>query len=238
MVCLTGAGCSAESGIPTFRDAQAGYWSRFKPEDLASVDGFLHHPARVWQWYVDRLRMVQRCSPHEGHHRLVELSRRVPRFDLITQNVDDLHERAGHAAVLHLHGELARFRCLSCRMAHELRCGELDRDSPPLCQKCQGLIRPDVVWFGEFLDPVTWNQACQASTTCDVMLVVGTSGMVIPAADLPVLARQSRAKVIEVNPDETAISPVAQVVLRAPASEGLRQLLAVGDSAGLTASLD
>ncbi len=225
VACLTGAGCSAESGIPTFRDAQTGYWSRFRPEDLASVAGFQRDPARVWQWYRDRLRQVRQCTPHKGHQALVELARRVPRFDLLTQNVDDLHERAGHPDVLHLHGELARFRCLSCRRMHELQPGALDRDTPPLCQTCQGLIRPDVVWFGEFLDPLVWQQACQICTSCDLMLVAGTSGMVLPAADLPFMARASRARIIEVNPDVTPISEIAQVVLRAPASQGLAQLL-------------
>lgn len=225
VVCLTGAGCSAESGIPTFRDAQTGYWSRFKPEELASVEGFRRDPARVWQWYRDRWRQVRQSTPHAGHRKLVALARQVPQFDLITQNVDDLHERAGHTAVLHLHGELARFRCLSCRSEHKLQPGDRDRDTPPLCQTCNGLIRPDVVWFGELLDPVIWEQACRASAACDLMLVAGTSGMVLPAADLPFLARAGGARVVEMNPDDTAISAVAQIVLRAPASQGLGLLL-------------
>ncbi len=226
VVCLTGAGCSAESGIPTFRDAQTGYWSRFNPEELASVAGFQRHPDRVWQWYRARRRQVQQCVPHAGHRALVALANQVPQFDLVTQNVDDLHERAGHPSVLHLHGELSRFRCLACRRQHVLKHTEMDGDAPPHCATCGGMIRPDVIWFGELLDPVIWAQACQVCKTCDLMLVVGTSGLVRPAADLPVIARENRARIVEINPDVTAISAVAQVVLRVSASQGLCQLLA------------
>ena len=205
-VCLTGAGVSAESGIPTFRDAATGLWSRFDPEQLASVSGFRNNPDLVWRWYRDRVRTVQDASPNPGHVALARLARSLGGFTTVTQNVDDLHERAGSADVVHLHGRLTAYRCLECGTPAQLGQAERLADQPPECAACAGMIRPGVVWFGELLDGRLWQQACAACQQAQVMLVVGTSGLVWPAAELPLLARRAGAHVVEVNPEETELT--------------------------------
>lgn len=226
VACLTGAGISAESGIPTFRDAQTGLWKRYDPEALATQAGFRRDPALVWRWYRERLLAIRGTEPNAGHRALHRLAGQVPRFDLITQNVDDLHERAGQENVLHLHGEIAWFRCMACTHRREPDAHDMDQPQPPVCPRCGGLMRPDVVWFGEELEADRWRRACTACLACDVLLVVGTSGMVQPAADLPWLARtHGAAAVVEVNPEQTPISAVARVVLRGSASRLLPLLL-------------
>lgn len=229
VACLTGAGISAESGIPTFRDCQTGLWAHFDPEDLASAAGFRRNPPRVWQWYRDRWKNMQETAPNAGHRALVELAGWLPRFDIITQNVDDLHEKAGHDTVWHLHGELGRFRCLDCRRPYAPAPVELTQDTPPPCPRCQGLIRPDVVWFGEMLDPAVLERAYASSRACDVMLVVGTSGMVWPASDLPCAAQAHGACLIEVNPQSTLLSAGADICLPASAGQVLPLLCSQAD---------
>lgn len=220
-VCLTGAGVSAESGIPTFRDALTGLWSRFDPEQLASVAGFRNNPNLVWRWYRDRVRSVHDAQPNPGHVALARLARSLDGFTTLTQNVDDLHERAGSEDVVHLHGQLTAYRCLECGMPVQLGLAERLAVEPPVCAACTGLIRPGVVWFGERLDANLWEQAHAACQRAQVMLVVGTSGLVWPAAELPLLARRAGAHVVEVNPEDTELTGWADTRVRGRSGEVL-----------------
>ena len=218
-VCLTGAGVSAESGIPTFRDAATGLWSRFDPEQLASVAGFRNNPDLVWRWYRDRVRAVQDAQPNPGHVALARLARILDGFTTVTQNVDDLHERAGSEDVVHLHGRLTAYRCLECGTPVQLDQAQRLAAEPPVCAVCAGLIRPGVVWFGELLDANFWEQAYAACQQAQVMLVVGTSGLVWPAAELPLLARRAGAHVVEVNPEDTELTGWADTCVRGCSGE-------------------
>jgi NAD-dependent deacetylase len=227
VVCLTGAGVSAESGVATFRDAQSGLWSKFDPRQLASQEGFAEDPGLVWRWYMDRLATVEAAQPNPGHRALAQLEAMVPRFSLFTQNVDDLHERAGARQVEHLHGRIERFRCNRCDMPYELQPEERQQPLPPVCPHCGGLVRPAVVWFGEILPSDILERAWQAVASCDLMLVVGTSGIVYPAGELPFAAKGNGAQVIEVNPDPGPIASVADVVLSGASGQLLPQVMAV-----------
>ncbi|HRI57610.1 MAG TPA: NAD-dependent deacylase [Anaerolineae bacterium] len=226
LVVLTGAGISKESGIPTFREAQQGLWARHDPQRLATLQGFLANPKLVWDWYQFRLGLVEQAQPNPGHTAIAELERRLPHVAVITQNVDGLHARAGSRQVLELHGNIHRFKCL--RNHGNLSMADLagQEATPPLCPHpgCQALVRPDVVWFGENLSYSVLNRAVAASEACDVMLIVGTSGVVQPAASLPYNAR--RARIIEINPEESELTDLAQVYLAGPAGEMLPQVLA------------
>lgn len=204
---LTGAGISASSGIPTFRDRLTGLWSRFDAMQLATADAFSRDPALVWGWYEWRRMRVMQAQPNPAHRALAALASRVPRFTLVTQNVDDLHERAGSTEVIHLHGSLFAPRCFDCGQGFrfpdtapvEPEGGR--RVEPPRCARCDGPIRPGVVWFNEHLPPEAWDVAERAAAACDLLLVVGTSGVVFPAAGLASYARNRGAKVLVVNPD-------------------------------------
>jgi NAD-dependent deacetylase len=202
---LTGAGISAESGIPTFRDAQSGTWARFNPEDLATRAGFQRDPALVWQWYAERRARVREVEPNAGHRALAAIERRVPRFTLITQNIDGLHQRAGSASVIELHGSLSRVKCFDEDVVVE-RWDETG-DVPPRCPRCGGMLRPDVVWFGELLPHLALEAAKDACQTCDLFFSIGTSGVVEPAASMPIWAMQAGATVaflnLEVRPQES-----------------------------------
>ena len=224
VVCLTGAGVSAESGVPTFRDAQTGLWSRFDAEELATPQGFERDPGLVWRWYMWRLEQLGAAAPNPGHRALAELARLREKFLLVTQNVDDLHEQAGSADVLHLHGSLFNFRCAACAAPHHLTEEERGADSPPACGLCGDLVRPDVVWFGESLPWDAVEEAAAAAHRCEVMLVVGTSGLVYPASQLPLIARQAGATVIDVNPEPSAISSIADLFLKGKSGEVLPAL--------------
>lgn len=210
-VALCGAGLSAESGIPTFREAQTGFWSRFDPMTLASPEGFEEAPARVWDWYQWRRSLILRGHPNAGHHALRELQQRRPSTCLITQNVDGLQQRAGSDGVIELHGNLSRTICSRTRRRidedwleqHE------DRHPPPSPHHAEGLARPDVVWFGEPLDEGLLGRAIEAAQTSDLMLIIGTSGLVHPAASLPSVARDHGAALVEINPDATALSELS-----------------------------
>jgi NAD-dependent deacetylase len=220
---LTGAGMSAESGIPTFRDALSGLWARFDPMTLASEEGFRADPRLVWRWYADRRTSVIRAVPNPGHRVLARVASRFPSFTLITQNVDGLHRRAGSRA-LELHGNIMRTICLSdCGFAED-EPGRLPPGEPPVCPQCGDWLRPAVVWFGESLDPAVLARAEEASEACDLMLVVGTSGMVFPAAGLPRLARVAGAQVVIVNPQDSELDDLASQVVRASAAVGLPEL--------------
>ena len=195
---LTGAGTSAESGIPTFRDALTGLWAKFSPQDLATPEAFAQHPKRVWQWYAARRAMVRTAQPNPAHVALATLASRVSHCTLVTQNVDDLHQRAGSRGVVSLHGSLMRARCSAgCPGAIE---PADDSDEVPTCASCGALMRPDVVWFGEPLPMDQYEIARNAAVACDVFLSVGTSNIVEPAASLPWVAAAHGATVIVVNP--------------------------------------
>ncbi len=225
VVCLTGAGVSAESGVATFRDAQTGLWSHFDAQQLASQAGFAADPGLVWRWYMDRLHTVEQTKPNPGHWALAQLEQRVPVFTLATQNVDNLHERAGSRSVLHIHGRITHMRCNRCGFVHPLEEAERKQPLPPLCWQCGGYIRPDVVWFGEALPGRITDLAWRAAERCDVMLVVGTSGVVYPVAQLPLLAQQRGAIIIDVNLDCTPISEIADLFLQGASGTILPQVV-------------
>jgi NAD-dependent deacetylase len=225
---LTGAGMSAESGIPTFRDAMTGLWSRFDPAVLASEEGFRDDPARVWAWYAQRREGVRAAQPHAGHLALAEFGRRRPGvLTLVSQNVDDLHQRAGWPQTIRLHGDILADRWLErCRKGRECDPARSAAGQPPRCAECGNLVRPGVVWFGEMLPAAAVEAAEDAARRCELMLVVGTSGVVWPAAGMAGLARSCGAKVAIVNPDASAIDAQAHWVLRATAATLLPSLLA------------
>ena len=229
---MTGAGMSAESSIPTFRDALTGYWSQFDPAELASVDGFRAKPARVWRWYAERRVGVRAALPNAGHRALAEFALRHPGvLNLVTQNVDDLHQRAGNTGVIRLHGDILDERWLD-PCPRQARGGNVcdpqwaQPGAPPSCAECGNLLRPGVVWFGEPLPLAAMDAAERAATGCAVMLVVGTSGAVWPAAGLAGLARRHGAQVLIVNPAESEIDDQAHLVLRGTAAGVLPALLA------------
>ncbi len=224
---LSGAGMSAESGVPTFRDAQTGLWSRFDPMQLASEEGFRADPSLVWRWYASRRDAVARAQPNRGHFALAEAEESGRRIAVITQNVDGLHGRAGSTEVIELHGAINRTICLSKCGYSEENPARLPSGTPPRCPNCGDWLRPGVVWFGEMLDPGQLAAAEAAATECDVMLVVGTSGMVYPAAGLPLAARQAGATVVIVNPAPSEIDDCAHRVLRGTAAATLPRLFAV-----------
>jgi NAD-dependent deacetylase len=196
---LTGAGISAESGIPTFREAQTGIWAKFSPQELATPQAFATDPRRVWQWYAARRAMVRQAQPNPAHAALVTLSTRVAHSTLITQNVDDLHERAGSREVVRLHGSLMHVRC-SAGCAGSVVAPEEQGGDVPTCPTCGALMRPDVVWFGEQLPMGPFEAGRNAAVACDVFLSVGTSNVVEPAASLPWISATHGATVIVVNP--------------------------------------
>jgi NAD-dependent deacetylase len=193
---LTGAGISAESGIPTFREAQTGLWERFRPEDLASPDAFARDPKTVWDWYRWRRELVDRAAPNEGHKAIAALQRRLPSTALITQNVDGLHQSAGSTDAIELHGSIRRARCDACQAKREWSADE--SEFPPRCN-CGSMLRPDIVWFGEMLTEEALASAFAATESCDVFLSVGTSNLVQPAASLPWIAADRHALVVVVN---------------------------------------
>jgi NAD-dependent deacetylase len=206
VVVLTGAGVSAESGLATFRDKQAGLWERFDPAQLATAEAFARDPALVWGWYEWRRMQVMLAAPNAGHLAIRQFADHVPCLTLITQNVDDLHERAGSDAVHHLHGTLAKPYCAACRHIHLLPEAIPDvpkngqRMDPPRCVRCGGTVRPGVVWFGEQLPQQAWQLAAQTARECQVFLCVGTSSTVTPAASLLPIAAKAGAVTIQVNP--------------------------------------
>lgn len=224
---LTGAGVSAESGIPTFRDALTGLWSNFNPEDLATPEAFARDPELVSRWYDERRCNVAKCNPNAGHVALAQLERLVRQrggdFTLITQNVDRLHQLAGSTDVLELHGSLWVWRCQDCAQESE-EGGPAFATFPPLCS-CGGHRRPGVVWFGESLPEDALRRAQWAAEACDLFLTLGTSGVVYPAAGLVDTAKRSGARVLEVNPDETPASRQATWSIRGKTGEILPALV-------------
>ena len=231
VVVFTGAGVSAESGIATFRDALTGLWKRFNAEDLATPDAFHRDEELVWGWYEWRRMQMLRSQPNPAHVAIAVLAQLVPKLTVVTQNVDDLHERAGSVGVLHLHGSLHSPRCNDCSQAHSLPPGipaEPEggrRLRPPRCLLCGGSVRPGVVWFGEELPVKKLGQAFSAASECDVLFAIGTSGLVQPAAGIPLLASQAGAKVVQVNPIGTQLDDACTWSLRGAAGEVLPKLL-------------
>lgn len=228
---LTGAGVSAESGVPTFRDAMDGLWSRYDPLELATQQAFLQNPKLVWDWYEYRREMVKKAQPNPGHFALAELQRRYPSLRIITQNVDDLHERAGSTDVIHLHGNIAATKCFyNCQgepTIVDISTLEWDKENgPPPCPYCGRPLRPDVVWFGENLPAEHLNQALGLSSRVDLMLVIGTSGVVMPAAKLPFITRRSEGQVVEINPVKSEITQIANVWLEGASGEVPPQVVA------------
>jgi NAD-dependent deacetylase len=223
VVALTGAGVSAESGIPTFRDAQTGLWARFRPEELATPEAFRRDPRLVWDWYEWRRGLVAGAEPNAGHRALARLESLVPDFLLITQNVDGLHQHAGARSIVELHGNIHRNKCFAENVVVTARQAEDER--PPRCPRCGAHLRPDVVWFGETLPAQALAEADAAARGCDVLLSIGTSAAVFPAAQLPVTALQCGAMVVEVNKDPTPLSAVATFSLLGRAGELLPRLL-------------
>jgi NAD-dependent deacetylase len=224
---LSGAGISAESGVPTFRDDKNGLWARFDPYELSSTQGWRDNPQRVWGWYLWRHYLVADVQPNAGH-RAIAAWQDDAQVTVITQNVDDLHERAGSGSVHHLHGSLFEVRCARCAVPYSGALPHMAEPAlevePPVCH-CGGLIRPDIVWFGEQLPDEPWQRAVQATESADVMVVVGTSAIVYPAAGLAELALSRGAAVIEVNPEVTPLSANATLSIRDTASAALPGLL-------------
>jgi len=217
---LTGAGVSAESGVPTFR-GEGGLWRNHRAEDLATPGAFRRDPALVWQWYEWRRGLIGACRPNAAHYTLAEMASYFRDFALITQNVDGLHRLAGSRNVIELHGNIWGLRCTrGCRPNWEDRRHPLP-EVPPRCPDCGGLARPDVVWFGESLPAAALDAAFAAAERCQVMLVVGTSAVVQPAASLPVMALQGGATVVEFNPGTTPLTAVVDEATHAPAAEAL-----------------
>lgn len=231
VVFFTGAGASSESGIPTFRDALTGLWDRFDAEALATPEAFVNDPALVWGWYEWRRRQVEHAQPHPGHQAMAALEECLPAVTVITQNVDDLHERAGSRRVIHLHGSLFAPRCFDCGQPYHLPPEPLDapgdgrRLPPPRCAACDGLVRPGVVWFNEPLPEQVWHGALAACLASDLFFVIGTSGLVWPAADLPCQAHKAGARVVQVNPVLTRYPKVPTLDLQGQAGRVLPALL-------------
>lgn len=229
---LTGAGMSAESGVATFRDAQTGLWEEFDPTQLATEEAWREDPPFVWAWYAWRMQLVRQVDPNAGHRALAELAG-LREVMIVTQNIDDLHERAGSAVTAHVHGSLDELRCADCGTAYTaevpLPVEPVERTDPPTCPACEGDVRPGVVWFGEMLPEAAVEATEEAIGTLepgDVALVVGTSGVVYPAAGYPAMARAEGATVIEINPTETEISDMCDHLVRGTVAQVLPALVA------------
>jgi len=218
---LTGAGVSAASGVPTFR-GQNGLWKKYRPEELANPQAFRTHPEVVWEWYSWRRQLIRQVHPNAAHYALVELEKMVSTFTLMTQNVDNLHQLSGSINVIELHGNIMKNKCFSCNQpsTEDIHLGS----GLPRCKLCDGLIRPDVVWFGESLPMEALKKAQLAAMECDVFLAVGTSAVVEPAASLPYLAKANGAYLVEINTEETPLSSKTDLFLAGAAEQILFEL--------------
>jgi len=219
---LTGAGISAESGVPTFR-GKDGLWNKFRPEELATMEAFLKNPKLVWEWYEYRRKLISTVEPNQAHYALRDLEKMVSKFSLITQNIDGLHQKAGSKNVIELHGNIKRNRCISCEKVYMNLEFEF-KEIPPRCS-CGGIIRPDVVWFGEMLPQEALNAAFKASQLCNVFISIGTSALVSPASQLPIIALKNNAYVVEINLEPTPISNIVCESIRGKAGEILPKLV-------------
>lgn len=223
VVVLTGAGVSQESGLRTFRDAQTGLWAQYKPTDLASPDAFARDPKLVWDWYAWRREAIKAVRPNAGHYALAQMEKHIPQFTLITQNVDGLHRMAGNQNVLELHGNIQRVRCADCYTFTEI--WDDDTEAVPRCKVCGGLLRPDVVWFGEALPRDQLEAAVEAARACEVFFSIGTSGVVQPAASLAFAAHNRGATVVEINVEPTPLTPKVNYALHGKSGEILPRLV-------------
>jgi NAD-dependent deacetylase len=223
VVALTGSGISAESEVPTFREAQTGLWEHFHPQELATPDAFARDPRHVWEWYEWRRKLVAEAEPNPGHKALAELERRIPDFTLVTQNVDGLHARAASQNMIELHGNILRSKC---SLEGEVAEPEEHSDSvPPRCPRCGAPLRPDVVWFSEGLPAGALEAASEAARGCDLFFSIGTSSLVYPAAALPYEALKNSATLVEINASETPLTRHATFVLEGRTGEVLPNLL-------------
>ncbi|GGJ07918.1 SIR2 family NAD-dependent protein deacylase [Halopseudomonas pertucinogena] len=220
---FTGAGVSAESGIATFRDALTGLWANNDPQQLATPEGFMADPARVWGWYQWRRQQLLSREPNPAHWAIAALAQRGASVTVVTQNVDDLHERAGSEGVIHLHGSLLSTHCFDCAIPAQVPVDPMPLDGaaipPPHCEHCNGLLRPGVVWFGEALPEEAWQQAVEAAQSADLVLVVGTSGLVYPAAQIPGLAWERGATVVHVNTEPVPVAAEREYSVVGPAGK-------------------
>ncbi|HJU13503.1 MAG TPA: NAD-dependent deacylase [Candidatus Nitrosotalea sp.] len=222
IVFVTGAGISQESGIPTFR-GKDGLWRKYDAMQLATIDAFYENPQLVWEWYEERRRNIMAAKPNAGHDAIARLERFRP-VSILTQNIDGLHQRAGSTRVSELHGSIVRIKCTVCDFKDNITSSF--PDLPPLC-RCKNILRPDVVWFGEPLPQDVWQDALQQASSCDLMVVVGTSLAVSPANLLPVYAKQGGATLIEVNPEDTQMSSAMDLSVRSSAARALPDLVAL-----------
>jgi len=228
-IAFTGAGISAESGVPTFRGFN-GLWKKYRPEELATPEAFERDPRLVWEFYKWRMNLIKSAKPNRAHYALAELERRGILKAVITQNVDDLHREAGTKNLIELHGNIFRVRCTSCNYRENLKeSGRLDEflseKDLPRCPDCGSLLRPDVVWFGEPLPRRALNEAFKLAERADLVLVIGTSGVVYPAAYIPQIVKETGGKVIEINTEESGITPIADIFLRGRAGEVMGELM-------------
>ncbi|MHA1593150.1 MAG: NAD-dependent protein deacetylase [Candidatus Baldrarchaeia archaeon] len=222
VVALTGAGISAESGIPTFR-GKNGLWRKYRAEDLATPEAFARNPRLVWEWYVWRMKIIGSAEPNPGHIALAKMEEMGILKALITQNVDGLHRRAGSRNVLELHGNIWRVRCVDCGFSKMI--SKPPEQIPPKCEECGGLLRPDVVWFGEPLPKDVLNRAIYYASRADLMLVIGTSAVVQPAASLPLLTKRNGGILIEINISDTPLTPICDLTIREKAGVILPKIL-------------
>lgn len=218
---LTGAGISAESGVPTFRGKE-GLWKKYRPEDLATPYAFAKDPKLVWEWYDWRRTLIKPLKPNAAHYVLAEMEKHYENFTLITQNVDGLHQKAGSKNLIELHGNIWKMQCTSEKIIIENYEAPL-KEIPPRCS-CKALMRPYVVWFGEALHPGTYENAIHAATKCELFLIIGTSAIVQPAASLPIFAKESKAFLIEINIEDTPLTPLADISIKGKAAEILPQI--------------
>lgn len=222
VIVFTGAGVSVESGIPSFRDDQTGLWTRYVAQTMATAEGFLSDPELSWGWHEWLRAQVMKAQPNPAHMAIAEMARRVPRLTLITQNIDDLHERAGSQGPLHVHGSMFKFRCIDCDQPYVMPPGipqgaaEGVRMTPPRCPECDGLIRPGVVWFGDLIPAEPWEAAMSATEreACDVFFSVGASLAIYPVAELPFESARQGATVVQINPEPTKLDEYATCNLR------------------------
>ncbi|MCU0480141.1 MAG: NAD-dependent deacylase [Anaerolineae bacterium] len=230
-VVLTGAGVSKESGIPTFRDAMDGLWAQYDPQQLATPRAFAQNPKLVWDWYEYRRGLVNHAKPNAGHITLAQMEKLYPKMWIITQNVDNLHEQAGSTRIIRLHGNIAETVCYNHCRGERIPIDkadfvwDADQSTPPRCPHCGGYLRPNVVWFEENLPAKAMQDAFNVATRCDVMLVVGTSGIVSPASDLPHVALHNGAALIEINPEESALTRYMDAHLKGASGVVLPSLL-------------
>ena len=222
IVFVTGAGISQESGIPTFR-GKDGLWRKYDPMTLATIDAFYQNPKLVWEWYNERRQNILSANPNPGHLTIAELEK-YKQVSVLTQNIDGLHQRAGSTNVYELHGSIITIKCTVCDFKDTITTNF--SQLPPMC-KCGNILRPDVVWFGEALPQDIWHSAMEQSSSCDIMIVVGTSLAVSPANLLPVYAKENGALMIEVNPDETPMSDIMDLSLRSSAAKALPELVSL-----------